>query len=96
MQVPGGGGSQTVFFPIVPNKIGTAMLQVDAKGSQAGDIVRQPLIVEPEGYRVDRNMPILIDLNKNGGKFDSTIQLDIPKDVVEGSQHAQFDTIGTF
>lgn len=92
-KVPGGGGSQTVFFPIVANKIGQMMLQVEAMGSQAGDIVRQPLLVEPEGYRVDRNIPLLIDLSTKN-KFETTIQLEIPKDVIEGSEFAQFDTIG--
>uniref|UniRef100_A0A915D6N5 Uncharacterized protein n=1 Tax=Ditylenchus dipsaci TaxID=166011 RepID=A0A915D6N5_9BILA len=63
--VPGGGVSRAVYFPIVLTEIGMIKLSVVAQaGAQAGDAVEQPLKVEPEGYRVNRNVPVIVDLSR--------------------------------
>ncbi|EPB70110.1 a-macroglobulin complement component [Ancylostoma ceylanicum] len=93
VSVPGGGVSKAVYFPIVPTEIGMVKLTVTATASQAGDGVEEPLRVEPEGYRVDRNVPVVIDLN-NGTDFEKVVQMMWPTDAVEGSQKARFELVG--
>ncbi|KJH47840.1 a-macroglobulin complement component [Dictyocaulus viviparus] len=93
VSVPGGGVSKAVYFPIVPTEIGMIRLTITAHTAQAGDGVEEQLRVEPEGYRVDRNAPIVIDL-KNGTDFEKVVQLMWPSDVVKGSQKARFELIG--
>ncbi|PAV67173.1 hypothetical protein WR25_25013 isoform J [Diploscapter pachys] len=97
------GASKAVYFPIVPTQIGSVKLTVTAQGSQAGDAVEMPLKVEPEGYRIDRNVPIFMDLtekaNENStsapsGNFQKTVVLDFPPDVVDGSKKATVQIIG--
>ncbi|KHJ75604.1 a-macroglobulin complement component, partial [Oesophagostomum dentatum] len=92
VSVPGGGVSKAVYFPIVPTEIGMVKLTVTAQAAQAGDGVEEPLRVEPEGYRVDRNVPVVIDLS-NGTDFEKTVQMMWPSDVVEGSQKARFELV---
>ncbi|GMS92544.1 hypothetical protein PENTCL1PPCAC_14719, partial [Pristionchus entomophagus] len=91
--VPGGGVSKAVYFPILPTKIGNIRLNVEARSAAAGDAVDIPLLVEPEGYRVDRNVPIVIDLT-NTSTFSRTIAFEWPTDVVEGSKYAKVEVIG--
>ncbi|KAK5983067.1 A2M domain-containing protein [Trichostrongylus colubriformis] len=93
VSVPGGGVSKAVYFPIVPTEIGMVKLTVTAQAAQAGDGVEEPLRVEPEGYRVDRNVPVVIDLN-NATDFEKAVQMMWPSDVVEGSQKARFELVG--
>uniref|UniRef100_A0A1I8AIS1 NTR domain-containing protein n=1 Tax=Steinernema glaseri TaxID=37863 RepID=A0A1I8AIS1_9BILA len=95
LSVPGGGVSKAVYFPIVPTKIGYVKLSIVAQAAQAGDAVEMPLKVEPEGYRVDRNVPVIIDLA--GGKvnnFSKEIDLQFPNDAVDGSRRARVDIVG--
>uniref|UniRef100_A0A914W004 Uncharacterized protein n=1 Tax=Plectus sambesii TaxID=2011161 RepID=A0A914W004_9BILA len=93
--VPGGGASKAVYFPITPKTIGDVKLSVVAQAGQAGDAVEQPLKVEPEGYRVDRNAPVVIDLSANKTRaFSKTVKLEFPADAIEGSRKARVDIIG--
>uniref|UniRef100_A0A915PPC2 Alpha-2-macroglobulin domain-containing protein n=1 Tax=Setaria digitata TaxID=48799 RepID=A0A915PPC2_9BILA len=96
ISVPGGGVSKAVYFPIVPTKIGNLMLSVTAQSAKAGDAVEQVLRVEPEGYRVDRNIPVLIDLTENNSSSEvkKQIEMQFPFDVVDGSKSARFEVIG--
>lgn len=98
VSVPGGGGSKAVYFPIVPTEIGNVKLSVLAQAGHAGDAVEIPLRVEPEGYRVDRNVPVVIDLTPTGNNsangFQKTVELQFPSDYVEGSRKARIDVIG--
>lgn len=80
VSVPGGGASKAVYFPIVLTEVGMIKLSVLAQaGAAAGDAVEEPLRVEPEGYRVDRNVPVIIDLSPSS---TSAIQLT---DAVNGT-----------
>uniref|UniRef100_A0A0K0G480 CD109 antigen (inferred by orthology to a human protein) n=1 Tax=Strongyloides venezuelensis TaxID=75913 RepID=A0A0K0G480_STRVS len=65
ISVPGGGISKAVYFPIVFNEVGDIMLNVLAQSQNAGDAVEMPIKVEPEGYRVDRNIPLVMELNND-------------------------------
>uniref|UniRef100_A0A1I7UIB2 TED_complement domain-containing protein n=1 Tax=Caenorhabditis tropicalis TaxID=1561998 RepID=A0A1I7UIB2_9PELO len=93
VSVAGGGTSKAVYFPIVPSSIGEIPVHVSAIASQGGDAVEMNLRVEPQGYRVDRNIPFVIDMNNNTD-FSKTIELIWPNDVVDGSQKARLDVIG--
>ncbi|CAJ0576094.1 unnamed protein product, partial [Mesorhabditis spiculigera] len=93
VSVAGGGSSKAVYFPIEPRKIGDLKLHVVATGSNAGDAVEMPLKVEPEGYRVNRNEPVVFDLSSQPSQ-EKTIPLKFPADAVEGSQKARVDIIG--
>lgn len=100
VSVPGGGISKAVYFPIVPTQIGMVKLSLVAQSAQAGDAVEERLRVEPEGYRVERNVPVVIDLTNtdanigNGTQFSRTVEMHFPTDVVEGSKKARVDVIG--
>lgn len=87
MSVPGGGASKAVYFPIVLTQIGNVELWVTAQaGAQAGDAVQQTLKVEPEGYRVDRNVPLVVDLSNSE-------RLSTAKTVVEPTNAAVQETV---
>lgn len=93
--MPGGGISKAVYFPIMLTEIGRVKLHVLAQANQAGDAVEELLRVEPEGYRVERNVPMVIDLkNNNGSGFQKTVDLQFPTDAVKGSQKARVDLVG--
>jgi CD109 antigen len=98
VSVPGGGVSKAVYFPIVPTEIGNVKLSVLAQAGHAGDQVEVPLLVEPEGYRVERNVPLVMDMsssaNNTAGGFRRTVQLEFPSDYVDGSRKARVDVIG--
>lgn len=64
-----------------------------AQADHAADAVEELLKVEPEGYRVDRNVPMVFDLNNNGS-IQKSVKLDFPSDAVEGSRKARIDVIG--
>lgn len=66
-----------------------------AQASQAGDAVEELLRVEPEGYRVERNVPMVVDLkNNNGSIFHKSVELQFPEDAVKGSQKVRIDLVG--
>ncbi|EGT41286.1 CBN-TEP-1 protein [Caenorhabditis brenneri] len=96
VSVAGGGTSKAVYFPIVPSSIGEIPVHISAIASQGGDAVEMNLRVEPQGYRVDRNIPFVIDMNNNNSTegFSKTLDLIWPNDVVDGSQKARIDVIG--
>jgi CD109 antigen len=97
VKVKGGGGSAAVFFPIVPTVMGSVPLEVEAIGSRgAGDRLRKRLLVEPEGFRVEGNLPVTIDLSKKAS-FKRVLEADIPtKDpgFVKGSVRTRVSLIG--
>uniref|UniRef100_A0A8R1HWJ0 TEP1-F n=1 Tax=Caenorhabditis japonica TaxID=281687 RepID=A0A8R1HWJ0_CAEJA len=93
VSVAGGGTSKAVYFPIVPSALGEIPVHVSAIASQGGDAVEMNLRVEPQGYRVDRNIPFVVDLN-NSTEFTKSLELVWPSDVVDGSQKARLDVIG--
>ncbi|CAD5206260.1 unnamed protein product [Bursaphelenchus okinawaensis] len=93
VSVPGGGISKAVYFPIVLTEVGHVKLHVVAQADHAADAVEEVLRVEPEGYRVDRNVPMALDLSSNG-TVQKSIKMDFPSDAIEGSKKAKIDVIG--
>uniref|UniRef100_A0AC34RA62 CD109 antigen n=1 Tax=Panagrolaimus sp. JU765 TaxID=591449 RepID=A0AC34RA62_9BILA len=93
VSVPG-GVSKAVYFPIVPTKLGNVKLSVVAQAAQAGDAVEIPLKVEPEGYRVDRNVPIVFDLSQGNRNMSKVVKLEFPSDAISDSKIARIDVIG--
>ncbi|KAK3607708.1 hypothetical protein CHS0354_016732 [Potamilus streckersoni] len=87
------GEAVPVYFPIVPQKLGSIDIEVSARSLYAADAVRRQLLVEPEGISVENNTPILVDL-KNGGKFTSTVAITVPNITVSGSKRIQARIIG--
>ncbi|EJD75505.1 A-macroglobulin complement component family protein [Loa loa] len=96
ISVPSGGVPKAVYFPIAPTKIGDVILSVTAQSAIAGDAVEQVLRVEPEGYRVDRNTLVMVDLTQTNGSTEikKQIEMHFPTDAVEGSKKARFEVIG--
>ena len=68
-------------------------LSIVARGSEISDAIEQYLRVEPDGYRVNMNVPLVIDLSK-AKHFNKTIKFKWPKGLIQGSRHASFDVIG--
>jgi CD109 antigen len=91
--VPGNGGSVSVFFPIVPTELGDLKLKVTAIGSTTSDALEKPLLVEPEGFRVDQNRPIVIDLTDQS-TYTENVQLIVPPEVVPDSKRAEVNVAG--
>ncbi|KAL3881064.1 hypothetical protein ACJMK2_033260, partial [Sinanodonta woodiana] len=87
------GEAVPVYFPIVPQKLGSIDIEVSARSLYAADAVRRQLLVEPEGKAVENNTPVLVDL-KNGGNFKSTVAISFPNITVPGSKRIQARIIG--
>ena len=68
-------------------------LSIFAQGNEISDAIEQYLRVEPDGYRVNINVPLVIDLSK-AKHFNKTIKFKWPKGFIQGSRHASFDVIG--
>ena len=103
LSVPGGGVSRAVYFPIQFTEVGQIRLALSAQAEQAADALEQPLRVEPEGYRVDRNVPLIVDLSSSAPAqgqpqgpepFRKSVELQFPQDHVPGSRKARVDVIG--
>ncbi|KAJ8305165.1 hypothetical protein KUTeg_017300 [Tegillarca granosa] len=90
-----GGEAASVYFPIVPVKIGKIDLSVKAQSSVAADGVKRKLLVEPEGVAKDYNVPVIIDLTKNNS-FERLINITFPSSVVAGSERVRITAIGDF
>ncbi|KAJ8305151.1 hypothetical protein KUTeg_017286 [Tegillarca granosa] len=90
-----GGEAASVYFPIVPVKIGKIDLSVKAQSSAAADGVKRKLLVEPEGVAKDYNVPVIIDLTKNNS-FERLINITFPSSVVAGSERVRITAIGDF
>ncbi|CAK5076538.1 unnamed protein product [Meloidogyne enterolobii] len=74
LSVPGGGGTRAVYFPLKFTEIGQIRLSLQGRAEQANDAIEQTLLVEPEGYRVDRNIPLVIDLSQTTELTTSTTE----------------------
>lgn len=101
LSVPGGGVSRAIYFPITFTEVGPLRLSVQAQADQAADALEQTLRVEPEGYRVDRNVPLILDLSGPSAEagsseqpYKKTVELQFPADHVPGSRRARVDLIG--
>lgn len=49
---------------------------------------------QPEGVAQDYNRPLLIDLTQSGARFEQTIPLPLPDNVVPGSVRVKANVLG--
>ncbi|CAI5439953.1 unnamed protein product [Caenorhabditis angaria] len=103
VSVAGSGATKPVYFPIVPSQIGEINITIAAISADGkiGDAVSEVLRVEPQGYKVSRNIPFIIDLstqNSTTTNFDLppvlTKSLEWPSDLVDASEKARIEIIG--
>ncbi|XP_064609434.1 CD109 antigen-like [Liolophura sinensis] len=88
------GKARSVFFPIRATTLGNIDLQVRAQSSVAADALIRQLRVEPEGVAQDYNRPLLIDLTQSGARFEQTLPLPLPDNVVPGSVRVKTNVLG--
>jgi CD109 antigen len=99
IKVKGGGGTESVYFPIVPTTVGDVKILVKAFGQSTQDAIEKSLLVEPEGVRLFFNKPVIIDLSKAvAGTFNQTISTRTPPailtSIIKGSESIEFSLIG--
>nr|AVP12646.1 CD109 antigene-like protein 1 [Littorina littorea] len=92
VRVPAGEG-KSVFFPIVPARLGNVEAVVSAQSTQAADAVRRQLLVEAEGVPKEFGVSVLVDL-KNTTTFTKTVPISLPPNVVVDSSRARVTAIG--
>ncbi|XP_041359485.1 CD109 antigen-like isoform X2 [Gigantopelta aegis] len=88
------GEAASVYFPIVPNKLGKIDIQVSARSPAAADAVKQQLLVEPEGVKREVNIPILVDHTDSSETFSKVLELETPSSLVPGSQRLRITATG--
>ncbi|XP_038068453.1 CD109 antigen-like isoform X2 [Patiria miniata] len=94
VKVPASGGT-TVYFPILPQKLGMVDLSVRATTDKAADAVVRQLLVEPEGIPTSFSEPVFIDFNTTQGRLSKDFTFGFPKDLlVAGSVRAQLTVTG--
>lgn len=96
VEVPGGGGSKAVFFPIKPSIVGDLKLKATAYGSGgASDAVQETLLCEAEGVPLFFNKPLLVDLTQEN-RFKRQVDINPPGNatVVPGSERAEVSMVG--
>ncbi|KAL5012796.1 hypothetical protein ScPMuIL_011347 [Solemya velum] len=89
------GEAKSLFFPIITTKVGKIDVSVKAQSSLAADGIRRKLLVKPEGVEKEYNMPVLIDL-VNGNNFNTTLQIELPPNIVQGSERTMISAIGDY
>ncbi len=94
VKVPAGGG-MTLYFPILPQKLGLVDISVTATSNVAGDSVVRQLLVEPEGIPTSFNEPLFVDFGSEQGTVSKDFTFGYPKDqLVDGSVRAQLTATG--
>ncbi|KAJ9579455.1 hypothetical protein L9F63_024437, partial [Diploptera punctata] len=69
------------------------MIKVSATSSLAGDSVQKTLLVKPEGDVQFSNKAVFVDL-RNKKNFNTTIDLDMPNNIVQGSDKVEVSAVG--
>ncbi|XP_023714120.1 CD109 antigen isoform X3 [Cryptotermes secundus] len=83
----------SVSFMITPKKLGHITIKVTASSPLAGDSVVKKLLVKPEGETQYYNKAIFVDL-RNKQPFQTTVTLDVPKNIVAGSDMVEVSAVG--
>ncbi|CAG2193401.1 CD109 [Mytilus edulis] len=91
---------KSVYFPIIPTKIGSTLLDASVRSTAAADAVQRPLLVKmsfinlkPEGIRENYNIPVVIDLRRKR-KFSAKVRITFPDFVIPDSQFIKISVIG--
>nr|BAR45612.1 thioester-containing protein 1 [Scolopendra japonica] len=97
IQVKSGEGA-SVFFYIVPKKIGYIDIKIAARSHIAADAIHKKLLVKAEGIPMYNSKTVLADLRKQS-QFQDKIQILMPKNFVDGSERIEIsatrDIMGT-
>ncbi|CAB4021533.1 alpha-2-macroglobulin-like isoform X2, partial [Paramuricea clavata] len=98
-----GDDGKSVKFRIIPNKLGRIPLTVKATTSEANlcpkstvyaaDAVTRKLLVEPEGIKKDYTRGTFFCAGTEG-KYNESIDLTLPKDIIPGSVLPKVSVIG--
>ncbi|XP_071785161.1 CD109 antigen-like isoform X2 [Asterias amurensis] len=89
------GEGVTLYFPILPQKLGLIDISITATSNVAGDAVVRQLLVEPEGIPTSFNEPVVIDFGSDQGTKTKYFIFGYPKDkLVDGSVRAQLTATG--
>ncbi|XP_071165262.1 CD109 antigen-like [Mytilus edulis] len=83
----------SVYFPIIPIKIGRTLLDASVRSKSAADAVQRPLLVKPEGIRENYNIPVLIDLREER-TFSTNVLISLPPFVIPDSEFVKVSVIG--
>ncbi|XP_052104443.1 CD109 antigen-like isoform X2 [Mytilus californianus] len=84
---------KSVYFPIIPTKIGRTLLDANVRSKAAADAVQRPLLVKPEGIRENYNIPVVIDLRRNR-TFSTNVRISLPRFVIPDSEFIKVSVIG--
>lgn len=87
-------GASTSFV-ITPRNIGYISIKVSATSPLAGDAVDRKLLVKAEGETQYVNKAIFVDL-RSESNFKKNITLDIPANIVQGSEQIEVSAVGKF
>ncbi|RWS30312.1 CD109 antigen-like protein [Leptotrombidium deliense] len=83
-----------VSFLIKPKKLGYIAIKVSALSEEAGDEIEQRLLVKPEGETHYKNKAFLITSEANDGKVEKKVEVEMPQEIVEGSERVSVTAIG--
>ncbi|XP_063973145.1 CD109 antigen-like isoform X2 [Diachasmimorpha longicaudata] len=83
----------SVSFMVIPRELGYIPLKATAVSKIAGDSVEHKLLVKPEGETQYRNRAVFLDL-RTASSLSTNISVDIPKNIVPGSEHIEISAVG--
>ncbi|VDI44666.1 Hypothetical predicted protein [Mytilus galloprovincialis] len=84
---------RSVYFPIIPERIGTSLVDVTARTITVADAVQRKLLVKPEGIKQNYNIPIPVDLI-NERSYSTEVDVTFPPNVINESQFIKVSVIG--
>ncbi|XP_063425362.1 CD109 antigen-like [Mytilus trossulus] len=84
---------RSVYFPIIPVRIGTSLIDVTARTITGADAVQRKLLVKPEGIKQNYNIPIPVDLT-NERSYSTEVDVTFPPNVINESQFIKVSVIG--
>ncbi|XP_015122489.1 CD109 antigen isoform X1 [Diachasma alloeum] len=82
-----------VSFMVIPRELGYIPLKATATSKIAGDSVEHKLLVKAEGETQYRNRAVFLDL-RTVSSLSTNITVDIPKNIVPGSEHIEISAVG--
>ncbi|XP_011302420.1 CD109 antigen isoform X2 [Fopius arisanus] len=82
-----------VSFMVIPRELGYIPLKATATSKIAGDSVEHKLLVKAEGETQYRNRAVFLDL-RTVSSLTTNITVDIPKNIVPGSEHIEISAVG--
>uniref|UniRef100_A0A1B6EFY6 TEP1-F n=1 Tax=Clastoptera arizonana TaxID=38151 RepID=A0A1B6EFY6_9HEMI len=92
LSVPAHIGASTSFM-ISPKELGYISIKVTANSILAGDAVERKLLVKAEGETQFLNKAVFVDL-RNTQSFSTNVTLDIPVNIVPGSEVIEVSAVG--